>query len=477
MNKKKLAHNSFLNIIKTLATYIFPLITFMYASRVFLSDGMGRINFAQSYTAYFCLLGMLGIEKYGIREISGLRENREQLSHFAHELMLLNAVAVLTAYAAFFLSMLLVPRLRDYRILLLINSISIAFTAMGMNWLYIGVEDYKYITIRSLIVNAVMFAALFLLVHGPEDIYIFALLQTIASTGANIFNLIHSRKYVSYRRIGVYRPMRHLKPVLLLFGMTLFTEVFTHLDTTMLGFLSGDHATGLYVAAHKINGLFTAVITAAIMVLMPRISYHVKQNENEKVVELSQSTFNTALMLCIPVAVGVVCLSRQMVVFLSGESFAEASFTAKILAGRVLLSSPNAFFTLILFIPMGKERNNLVSTGIAAVLNLILNALLIPIFAQNGAAIGTVVAEAVEFAVNVWFLRKIFPASLLFRNVAQYVLAAVPVAVTCFFCSRLIGGTIPTLILSAILSVVLYFSVLIALKNEYIMPIVRKLKR
>lgn len=477
MGKKKIAHNSLLNIIKTLVTYVFPLITFMYASRIFFSEGMGRINFAQSYTAYFCLLGMLGIEKYGIREISGLRDDREQLSHFSHELMLLNAVAVLAAYVAFFLSMLLVPRLWDYRLLLYINSLSIVFTAMGMNWLYVGVEDYKYITIRSCVVNAVSLVVLLLLVRGPEDIYLFVLLQTLASTGANIFNFIHSRKYISYHRIGSYHPFRHLKPVLVMFGMTLFVEVFTHLDTTMLGFLSGDRATGLYGAAHKINGIFTAVITAAVMVLMPRISYHVKQNQHEEVAKLSQAAFNTALMLCIPVAVGVVFLSLPLVEFISGKSFAEASLTAKILAGRVLLSSPNAIFTLILFIPMGKERNNLISTGIAAGLNFLLNSLLIPVMAQNGAAIGTVVAEAVELAVNVWFLHKIFPVACLFRNTGQYLLAALPVAGVCFSCTHLLSGTIPVLAVSGFVSAVLYFAVLVGLKNEYIMPVIRKLKR
>lgn len=477
-NKKinSIARNAVLNVVKTMATFLFPLITFMYASRIFSSDGLGRIEFAQAYTAYFVLIGMLGVEKYGTREAAKARDNRDELSHISQEIFIINIIAVIVAYILLYGSICLIKELRRYETLLLINSISIAFTAVGLNWLYAAVEDYHYITIRTCIVNLIALVLLFLLVHDKNDINSFALIQTVAATGANVLNLIHSRKYIYFRKTKKYSLIRHIKPIGSIFFMNLFIELFTHLDKTMLGFISGDVATGLYAAAHKVSGAVAAVITASIMVFLPRISYYIGNGERNRTNIIAKKVINIIMMMSIPAAVGIFLMSKQMVLIFSGDGFILADNTAKILSFRILMSSMNAFLTLCLFISFGLIKNSLFSTGAAAILNFVLNSLLIPVLAQNGAAISTIFSEGIELIVNIILLSRIMPIKPIFKNAWEYMVASLPIIPISFFIRGRISNSIVSVVSVGGLSCILYFLFLVLLNNEYIRELIVHLK-
>lgn len=465
--KKSLAGNAILNVVRTIVTYAFPLISFMYGSRLFGTDGMGQVQFSQSFVAYFVLLAMLGIEKYGIREASKVRTNKQKLSKLSQELLIINGCSVLISYLLLFLLMALVPKLETYYVLLLINSLTIGLTALGMNWLYVAVEDYFFVMIRNVIVNAIALVCLFLFVHSPDDLAPFVLIQTLAATGANILNIIHARVYISFRPCKKYSLFPHLKPILIVFLMTLFIEVYTHLDATMLGFLSGNDSTGLYSAAHKVCGMVIAVITAAALVMMPRMSVYAASGDKEGVKKLSIDSIHFILLLSVPCAVGVFFLSENLIILFSGTAFLDGTTAARILSGRVLVSSLNAFFVLYLFISLGKERVSVVSTGVAALLNFTLNIILIPIYAENGASAATVAAEIVELAINLWAARRVFSLSCALSKCWKYLLASIFIPLLLLFVSLFSDNAHIQLLVVFLAAVPLYFGSLIIMRDKY----------
>lgn len=150
-----LAYNAFYSVLKSFTSIAFPLITFSYASRVLLPDGLGKIEFSRSYIAYFTFLAMLGIVNYGTREGAKIRGNREQLSHLAQELLIVNLVAVLISCGLLGFTLLYISKLADYTQLLLIYAVTIPLTAIGLEWLYNAVEDYRYIAVRTAAVQLV----------------------------------------------------------------------------------------------------------------------------------------------------------------------------------------------------------------------------------------------------------------------------------------------------------------------------------
>ncbi len=462
---KSIIKNSFYSVLKTIATLIFPVISFSYASRILLPEGMGKIDFSKSFVVYFTLLAMLGIQNYGIRECARVRDDRTALSKTAREIMLVNSVSVIVSYGLFFAIVFALEVLTPYRELLLINSLTIGLTAIGMEWLYGAVEDYKYIAVRTCVVQIISLICMLLFVKAQSDIWKYAAIQVISNGGAFIFNFVHSRKYIDWKSKIKPDCKKHLRPIFALFLMSAFIQVFTVMDSTMLGFLANDEAVGLYSASHKISVIITSAISSVTLVLTPRISYYAERNMIEEVRKISIKAINCIFILSIPATLGLILLSMPAILIFSGDSFSEADLTSKIMALRGILVPLNSFIVLHYFIPLKKERHNLVSTGIAAILNLIVNFVLIPLFAQNGAAVATVLAEFIELIINLFFFSKYIPLKQVFNKTWQYIVSAMPIVPICYLLSLMSINIILYVSISVVLSMIVYFGMLIVLKN------------
>ena len=281
-----LKKNAFLNTIKTLMSLVFPLITFPYASRILLPEGLGKVNFALSIISYFAIISSLGIENYGIREASKLRDDKIKFSQFCKEIFLINMISTVVAYILLFVAIAFVAKFQKYKILLYVTSATILFTTLGMNWLYSAMEDYLYITIRSIVFQILCLVLLFLLVKTKDDYVKYATISVISNVGSNILNFIHSRKYITIKTGLAFQIKKHIKPIFVLFAMAIAVKVYTVLDSTMLGFMKGDFEVGIYTAATKINKIVLSLVIAVTTVMLPRLSYYAKDEDKTKFVKL-----------------------------------------------------------------------------------------------------------------------------------------------------------------------------------------------
>lgn len=179
---KSIKRNFIMNVILTMSNFIFPLITFPYVSRILLPVGTGNVSFATSLISYFSLFAQLGIPTYGIRACAKVRDNREELTRTAHELLAINIVMDVVSYAILVLALLFVPRLQKDRTLYVVVSATILLTSIGMEWLYKALEQYTYITIRSIVFKFIALVAVFLLIHEQEDYVIYGGISILAGS-------------------------------------------------------------------------------------------------------------------------------------------------------------------------------------------------------------------------------------------------------------------------------------------------------
>lgn len=217
MKTKSLKLNFIMNAILTMSQFIFPLITFPYISRILLPAGTGKVSFATSVISYFALFAQLGIPTYGIRACAKVRDNKKELTRTVQELFIINVVMSLAVYAIFFVALHTVPRLEQDKTLFLIVSTTIFFNAIGMEWLYKALEQYTYITVRSIIFKFIALIAMFTVIHEQRDYVIYGGISILASSASNVFNFIHVHKYVSLKPIGHYNFKKHLKAVAIFF--------------------------------------------------------------------------------------------------------------------------------------------------------------------------------------------------------------------------------------------------------------------
>ena len=402
MNKKQksLKINFIMNAILTMSSFIFPLITFPYVSRILSPAGIGKVSFATSFISYFSMFAQLGIPTYGIRACAKVRDNKEELTRTAHELLFINIIMCIISYTALILCLIFIPRLFEDRALYIIVSFTIILTSIGMEWLYKALEQYSYITIRSIIFKFIALIFMFLLIRNESDYIIYGAISIFAASASNIFNFINVHKFIGLKPVGNYNIKRHLKAVGVFFAMACATTIYTHLDTVMLGFMKTDVDVGYYNASVKIKQILVSIVTSLGTVLLPRASYYIQNNRMDEFKKISQKALNFVFLVATPLMVYFIIFAKQGIYFLSGSQFEGAIVPMQIIMPTLLLIGLTNILGIQILVPLGEEKIVLKSEIAGAIVDLIINILLIPKYGASGAAIGTVAAEAVVFIVQ-----------------------------------------------------------------------------
>lgn len=458
--------NAFFNLIKTVATLLFPILTFAYVSRIFHAEGMGKINFAKSIVSIFSMCAMLGIHNYGIREIARVKEDRKKRSSTFKEILYINLGSCTVSYIVLYAIVALHSRLNGYSGIILIYSINIITLVLGVEWLYCAMEDYKYIAVRTCAIQIISLMALLLFVHEEKHIYLYAFIQVISAGGAYLFNFFHARKYVDFNAGKELHVSYHIRPVLYIFITSVFVKVFTDMDTVMLGFMSNDRVVGLYTAAYKMSTVLSSVIGAATAVTLPRIAYLIENSTEEQVHKLLKKSIHFIFMIGVPVALGAFIFSRSFLVILNGNEFLEANLSAKILAIRTFISPLNGLLLINYLTPQKRDKECIMITSIAAFFNLFSNFILIPALQQNGASLATIVAESVEFILILLVVSKSVSVKYLFQGVWKYLLASFGMGMMVISMCQFINNMVLQLGFSVLIGVFVYFGLLYLLKCD-----------
>lgn len=472
MGEKSIKKNAVLNIIRISMNLIFPLITFPYSSRILMPDGIGKVRFAQSIVSYFAIFAGLGINSYAIREAAAIRNDKQKLNKFIKEIFIINILSMIFSILLFLVTILAVPRLSTIKPLLLVCSLSIIFETISLNWLFTALEEFSYITIRSIIFQIISLLLLFLTVHTKEDYLQYALLTVIASGGSSICNIFYSRKFISFKNSQNLNLRQHLKPIFIFFAMALITSIYTIFDTSMLGFLSTETQVGYYSAATKINKLVLSLITAALGVTLPRLSSLFGKNKNA-FFELLYKILSFILLLSLPATVGLNILAPQVILLFSGELYLPAINTMRIMNPIIVIIALGNVIGGQLFFSCRKEKYTVISEGIGACVNFTINLFLIPKFGSIGAAIATICAESIVTITYFIFARKMISLKYIAKDFFQYILATVIMAVGVFAITRLVKNAVISLCLGILSGIILYGLLLILMKNKLAMNAVK----
>ena len=406
MKNASLKKNFIMNAILTMSSFLFPLISFPYVSRVLLPAGTGRVSFATSVVSYFWLIAYLGVPTYGVRACAKVRDDREKLSQTVQELLIISSVMTVIAYLVLFAAVAAVPKLQGERTLILIISLEFFFYTIGIEWLYRALEKYTYITVTSVIFKLIALIAMFALIHDEGDYVVYGGLTIFSSSASYLFNFFYARKFITFRRLREYDFRRHFKPILVFFAMSCATMIYVHLDTVMLGFMKTDVDVGYYNAAVKIKMILVSIVTSLGTVLLPRSSYYIEQGMLDEFRKIGKKALNFVLLIAAPLMVYFIIYARQGILLLSGEAYEGAIVPMQIIMPTLLFIGLSNLLGIQTLVPLGKERVVLYSEIAGAVTDVILNAIFIPRYAAAGAAFGTLVAEAVVLTVQYMALRK-----------------------------------------------------------------------
>lgn len=476
MKKKSIKLNFIMNIILTMSSFIFPLITFPYVSRVLLPVGTGKVSMATSVITYFSMFAQLGIPTYGIRACAKVRDDRKELSKVAQELLIINIIVSVISYIVLFVLLFSVPKFRCEKELYIVLSFNIILTSIGMEWLYKALEQYTYITVRSVIFKFIALIGMFFLVHKQTDYIIYGGITIFAASASNILNLINAHKYINLKPVGNYNFRRHLKPVLVFFAMSCATTIYTNLDTVMLGFMTTDTDVGYYNAAVKIKTILVSVVTSLGAVLLPRASYCIQRGEVKEFRRITKKALNFVFLMAIPLMTYFIYFAKEGIFFLSGNNYAGSIVPMQVIMPTLLLIGITNILGIQILVPTGREKIVLYSEIVGAIVDVIINALLIPVYMSTGAAIGTLIAEFAVLVVQYWALKKEVSDAFKQIHFIKIVIALFLASFASLWVKGLDFGDFAILVISALLFFGIYGVTLLIFKEEMILEILEMIK-
>lgn len=477
MKKKSLGINAVLNGLRSILNLIFPLITFPYVSRVLSVQGIGIYNFSNTYVNYFILIAGLGVSTYAVREGAKYRDNNEKIGIFSSQVFSINLFSTILAYLLLFGSLIIFRNLSNYLSCILIFSLQILFTTLGTEWIYTIYEDYMYITLRSIAFKVISIIFLFLLVKKPEDYLIYTFITVLASVGSNIFNFIHAKKICSIK-LTLHTNLRyHLKPILIIFASSLAVTIYLSIDTTILGLLKGDYDVGIYSTSVKIYGLAEGLLAAILTVTIPRLSMLMGKRKIIEYNKVLSKVINTLGVLVFPASLGLMMLSKYVILIIAGPKYINSINSLKIITWAIVFSIFSWVFSDCVLIPAKRESKVLRNTIITAIINILLNFILIPSMSYDGTSLSTVISEFVVMIMNGYSCRDIIKPIILkketLKNLMQSFIGCIGIVVICLLCQLGLHSMIWIVVFSVVLSLPMYGAILVLLGNEVAISILR----
>lgn len=466
-----LKKNFFYSSILTTANYIFPLLTYPYVSRVLGVNNIGVCNFIDGIINYFVLFSMMGISILGIREVATNKNNPEKLQKTFSSLLTINLITTIIGLVILAIATVSIPRLTENIELMVFGGFKLLFNLFLIEWFYKGLEDFRYITVRTIFVKSLYVIAIFTFVRESTDFQIYYLITILMVVVNAIVNIIHSRKFTSFSFKGIeIKP--YIKPYITLGVYMLLTSMYTSFNVIYLGFVGGDTEVGYYTTATKLYTILIALFTALTGVLLPRMSSLIAEGKIDEFKAKINQSVNILLSISFPAIIFMTMLAPQIIYLISGPGYEGAIVPMRIILPLFFIIGYEQVLVIQTMMPLKMDNTILKNSMIGAIVGVTLNILIVTKFAAIGSAIVWVASElTISIFAQIYVTQKIglkYPITELFKNIGLYI----PLAIFLYLGIELIDNRY-CLLFATTLFTTLYFIIvgLFILKN----PILKNL--
>ena len=480
MGKTSIKRNAVYNSIKSILQFLFPLITYPYATRVLGATNLGKVSYGLSIISYFSLVAVFGVSSYAIKECAAIRDDRKAFDKKASELFSFSIITTVVAMVLLLLATLFIGKFRPYGVLLAIQSLQIVFTTLGVDWVNVVVDDYKYITLRSIVINILNIIILFAFVRDKSDYYVYAFLSVSTVVFVGLMNFVYIRKYVKLSLQITKNLKEHFRKILPFAINDFSIAIYVSADVTLIGWLKGDYYVGIYAVAVKIYTVVKSLFIAIYSVTLPSLTYHASRDDKKSFKEILSQTTSYFVLLGFPATTGLFLYAPQVVEFIGGEEYMEAVVSMRFLAIALLFAIFGGIITRCINIPLGYEKVNSKVSIFAAVENIVLNIPMIMLFYEKGAAFTTMLAEASVLLICFLVLVKEkvdLKGIANLRYVCQALGGCFWIVIVYFVILRFDIHYLLQLTIGIVLSVVGYVVILAICKNELMMEIIRRVTK
>lgn len=479
---KQLEKNYIYNIIYQFLILLLPLITAPYLARTIGPNGVGVYSYTYSVAQYFLLFAMLGISNHGNRSIAAVRDDKKKMEKTFWSIRAIQTITFSIAVVLYILYLLFFNI--DYKTIACIQLIYILSGAFDISWFFFGTEQFKITVTRNFIIKILTVMLIFLLVHNKNDLVKYTLIISLGFLFSQIYLWKHLFNQISFCKISFKDLAPHIKPIIVLFVPVIAYSIYKILDKIMLGNMSSYTQVGFFENSEKIINIPMGIITALGTVMLPRISNLASKGDSKTTLRYFDLSLRFVSFIGSGVGFGLMGVSMVLAPVYLGASFADSGPIIMLLGVTVIfIAWANVMRTQYL-IPYHLDRVYLSSTLIGALFNLIINVLLIPMYAAKGAAVGTIVAEFSVMFFQAIGLRKHIPIFRMIKSCIPYLVFGSIMAFCVYFVGAFLGTSFTTLCIQIFSGIIIYLSMcfiyfLFFCKDDFgkiILEVIRNLK-
>ena len=473
MGKKKeisLHKNFIFNLVYQILTLILPLITTPYISRTLQAENIGIYSYTFAILSTFMMIGSLGIATYGQKEIASNRDNSEKSNFLFWEILLIRTFTILIALIIY-VSYAFVDE--NYTIFYLVQLPFMISAIIDISWFFQGIERFDITVYRNILIKIVGIVLIFVLVKSKADLIIYLLVLSVSQLLGNLTAWMYVFGLVSKPRIRKKELINHFRLTLVYFVPTIAYQVYAVLDRVMLGIITGSEAqNGFYEQAHKIINMIVSVYSAYNIVLRSRMSYYFSKNESKKIYDQFNKSMQMVIFLSLSMSFGMFGISKGFVPWFFGQGYEEVVNILYLFCPMILVMGFSMCIGTHILTPGGMQNKANIAQCIAAVVNLIFNAVMIPMLQARGAAIASFLSQLSVSLIYLVLAKHYFNIKLLIKSLVKNIISAICMLYTILFLYQYIAEGLIGTFLQIIVGALVYIVLLLIMKDKFMIRIV-----
>lgn len=474
MAKKSITKNYIYNLTYQILIILLPIITTPYLSRVLGAENIGIYSYTLSIVTYFILFGSLGISMYAQREIAYVQEDKYKRSKIFWEILMLRIVTLTFSMIIYYFTYVNGTQYNTYYKILLVEIIANCF---DISWYFQGMEDFKKTVFRNTLVKITSIALIFLFVKCPEDLAKYFIIYVVSNFIGNISLWLYIPQILDKIKIKELQPFKHLKPTIGLFIPQIAIQVYTLLDKVMIGVIIDDKSeVGYYDQAQKIIKMLLTVVTSLGTVMIPRMANSFANGNMKQIKEYMKKSFRFVYIISIPMIFGIIAVANKFVPVFFGDGYEKVAIIMKVICPILLIIGLSNVIGSQYLLPTKRQKEFTISVTCGAITNFIINLMIIRRCGAIGASIGTVIAETIVTAIQIYFVRKDINLRESLNISKNYIMASILMFVIVVIAGIIIKNNLASIILQGIIGVGVYIIILYVIKDEFFMQLMKSVK-
>ena len=426
-----------------------------------------------SRKTYFITFGSLGVALYGQREIAYLQDDVKKRSNTFGEIIIFRICTLTISMIVFYF--IFVLKTNQYSIYYKVLLIEMIANMMDISWFFRGLEEFKKTVARNFIIKIITAVSLFVFVKTKNDLMAYFLIYVLSDIFGNFSLWLYLPKYIEKVNLKNINILKHLKPTIVLFIPQIAIQVYTLLDKTMIGvIIQNKSEVGYYEQSQKIIKILMTVITSLGTVMMPRIANTFAKGDKEKVLNYMKKSFSLVFLLAFPIIFGIISIANNFVPVFFGDGYDKVVILMQVISPIILLIGLSNVTGTQYLLPIKRQKEYTISVVCGAIINFIINSILISKLGALGASIGTVVAEFTVTAVQMTFVRKDFNLIEILGLSKNYCIASIIMFISCYLLNFIKMSNTINILLKVIVGGAVYILCLLVLKDKFLLELINK---